>query len=167
MTHISEGFEEVHYGDIIDCVLHYGPCNYECIRGQTGIKHLTLGLALGDLLDSEKLKIDKNDLYTVADDSSASYELKSESLSDEHYKGLPFEPFQVQEQINEYNVEIPLKARLAVAYGTKYPVRAGRKKGENWQKDIRKAINYYFRALTGKWISESDITEYFKNFKDE
>lgn len=90
---------------------------------------------------------------------------KPNTFSDDHYQKMPIQAIDVQEQIIEMNIAIPERARLDIAYGTKYPIRAGIKVGEDWQKDIRKAINYYIRALTGKWAHELDLNVYFKTNK--
>lgn len=70
-----------------------------------------------------------------------------------HYTNQSIQPIDVQEQTMSQDrcQEIPIEALYCIAISIKYPMRAGRKKGVPWQDDIRKAIDYLERALSGKW----------------
>jgi len=70
---------------------------------------------------------------------------------DNHYTELPIQPIDVMEQIVAEPSELSPKQALNVAQAAKYILRAGRKEGEGWDKDIIKAINFLNRALTGGW----------------
>jgi len=67
----------------------------------------------------------------------------------EHYSDREF-IISAMEQINERET-IPPSARLDIALALKHHLRAGTKKSEPWEKEIRKTINYLERSLSGKW----------------
>ena len=79
---------------------------------------------------------------------------------DSHYKAieatLGVQPIQIME-FHASKIGIPEKAKLNIAIGDNYVTRAGTKSGEPWEKDIRKAMNHFYRALHGKWPWDDGI----------
>lgn len=73
---------------------------------------------------------------------------------DLHYTKQSIETIDVQEQIMTIQTNIPPDRRHCLAHSLKYIMRAGIKSGEDWEKDLQKALNYLHRALTGNWIDE-------------
>lgn len=66
---------------------------------------------------------------------------------DSHYKGMAVESITVQEaMMGEQSIEFLL------ATSVKYIMRAGKKSGEAFDKDLHKAMNYINRARTGEWL---------------
>lgn len=70
---------------------------------------------------------------------------------DEHYAKKAIEPIAVIEQIMG-NENMPAQSRYHVGNAIKYLMRAGSKKGEAYEKDLEKALNYIHRALYGRWL---------------
>lgn len=91
-------------------------------------------------------------------------EMSQSKLSDPHYRSQNIQPIDIQEQIQDNNKVIPDKPRHLICMSIKHIVRAGLKGDNNpWEKDIHKAINYLFRAITGKWIWEvENLDKYLK-----
>lgn len=113
----------------------------------------------------------KTDLFSLIEDNQEIEPLKQKEkqdkenkVSDDHYRAQQIQPIHVQEQIIEQNVNVPIKARHLICMAIKHIIRCGQKRDNNsWEKELRKAINYLFRALTGKWIHEVDnIEKYLK-----
>lgn len=50
--------------------------------------------------------------------------------------------------------DIPHLAAFNLALALKYILRAGKKEGQSWRKDIDKARNYLHRASTGRWLPD-------------
>jgi hypothetical protein len=71
---------------------------------------------------------------------------------DDHYSAQEIEPCQVQEQIINTLVNVPLTQRFYLAKAMKYFMRCGSKGGEHWQKDMQKGFNCIHKALTGEWL---------------
>ena len=71
---------------------------------------------------------------------------------DDHYADKSIQPIDEIEEVMEKNTDIPVKNRYSVAQSIKYIRRAGTKEGEDWKKDLRKAMNYLNRAITGEWL---------------
>lgn len=114
-------------------------------------------LRLNDILEKSAEKIDKVSI-TIEDVD------KENKLSDDHYREQSIQPIEVQEQIIENNTNVPTKARHLICMSIKHIIRCGQKSDNNpWEKEIRKAVNYLFRALTGKWIHEvDDLNKYLR-----
>ena len=86
----------------------------------------------------------------------------SSILKNEHYANdSAIESMDHQEHIIEALGNIPIRSRYAIASAAKYLNRAGNKKGDHWEDDIIKCINFLFRSLTGKWLNEVDLNKYF------
>lgn len=76
---------------------------------------------------------------------------------DEHYRNIEqsgIEPIRIMEELHKrlllQGVE-PEKA-LNIALAQKHITRAGMKAGNDWGREIEKAINYLTRAKTGEWF---------------
>jgi len=80
--------------------------------------------------------------------------------SDVHYRDIENsgdpEPIVIQESLMDRLVKagVPTRRALDIVMGQKHISRAGVKKGEDWSKEIQKAINYLTRGLTGEWIKD-------------
>jgi len=80
--------------------------------------------------------------------------------SDNHYRDAEEnghgDPILMQEIIIQMLIEqgIPPVPAFFIATAQKYMPRAGLKEGEDWRKEIGKAINYLTRAVTGEWIEK-------------
>jgi hypothetical protein len=94
------------------------------------------------------------------------YELESPTqVSDNHYRKMNIQATDIAEQIMENNVDVPVKSRYLVCMGIKHLIRLGLKKDNDWEKELKKAINYFVRALTGKWVWQVDLNELFERVK--
>ena len=82
-------------------------------------------------------------------------------LKDTHYRNKPIQPIELQEQLMDFNEEVPPKQRHLIAMASKHIVRAGEKTDNPWEQDIHKAMNYLFRSVTGMWLDEADLNKYF------
>jgi len=49
---------------------------------------------------------------------------------------------------------LPRRAAYSIGNALKYICRAGKKPGEEWMDDIRKAENYLHRATHGEWVGK-------------
>lgn len=73
---------------------------------------------------------------------------------DAHYASMPIEPVTISEMMMEVGI-IPPRARLHAAKAVEYLTRAGRKEGQEWEKEFQKALNHLHRAIYGKWPWET------------
>lgn len=73
---------------------------------------------------------------------------------DSHYASMPIEPVTISEMMMEVGA-IPPRARLHAAKSVEYLTRAGRKEGQEWEKEFQKALNHLHRAIYGKWPWET------------
>ena len=79
---------------------------------------------------------------------------------DEHYRSIEQtgdpEPIIIQESLMERLIEggVPTRRAYAIVAGQKYISRLCTKNGEDWKKELSKAINYFTRGLTGDWVGE-------------
>jgi hypothetical protein len=74
---------------------------------------------------------------------------------DRHYEEMAIQPIQVMEErmIDCHGADGPSTVQnLNLAIAMKHIMRAGKKEGQPWRKDIEKAQNYLHRALYRKWI---------------
>lgn len=77
---------------------------------------------------------------------------------DEHYRKIEdestTEPIVVMEELAERMIDnnVDTKSVVNIVLAQKHITRAGVKKGNGWEQEIEKAINYLTRALTGHWI---------------
>jgi len=75
---------------------------------------------------------------------------------DEHYSEMTIQPMGVMEEriyTDEHRTNGPTRLQcFNLALALKYIMRAGKKEGQPWVKDIEKAQNHLHRALTGKWL---------------
>ena len=79
----------------------------------------------------------------------------------DHYHKMTIEPIGVMEERmvpdnhltnGPYHIE-----RLNLSIAIKHIMRAGKKEGQPWEKDIQKAQNYLHRALTGEWLPAQEF----------
>ena len=74
---------------------------------------------------------------------------------DEHYASMEIEPVAVSEQLMKVNAQkIPAWRVYHLAKVVEYIMRAGLKKGQNYQKELEKALNHLHRAIYGRWYGE-------------
>jgi len=77
--------------------------------------------------------------------------------SDDHYQELEAagqtEPIVIMEELHERLLidGVPPNAAANIMLAQKHMTRAGAKKGEPWEKEIMKSINYLTRSVMGKW----------------
>lgn len=78
---------------------------------------------------------------------------------DEHYTNMHVQPITAMEERAQAPVDLfddgdfPDEIeRLNLAIALKYIMRAGKKEGQPWKKDIEKAANHLHRAMTGAWL---------------
>ena len=77
--------------------------------------------------------------------------------SDDHYRAIEkdgVEPIVIMEQLAATldTAKVPTDSALNIVLAQKHITRAGLKDGDEWAKDIQKAINYLTRAVTGGWV---------------
>lgn len=103
---------------------------------------------------------------TDGDTEKQQYELESPTqVSDNHYRKMKIQATDIAEQIMENNLAVPVKSRYLVCMGIKHLIRLGLKKDNDWEKELKKSINYFVRALTGKWAWQVDLNELFERVK--
>jgi len=70
---------------------------------------------------------------------------------DEHY--IELSPIEIIEKNATRMAALGVDARSIIAVGNalKYLLRCGSKKGEPFEKDLQKALNYTFRAINHRW----------------
>ena len=77
---------------------------------------------------------------------------------DEHYAGMDVQPIVVmEERMEDFDTvdDYPDPGeRFLLALSLKHIMRAGKKEGQPWRKDVEKAINYLHRSLNGTWASK-------------
>ena len=73
------------------------------------------------------------------------------SNHDKHYAEMDIQPIDVQEQILRSDNGMDAVQKHHVAEAVAYIMRAGRKEGQDWRKDLDKARNYLHRASTEEW----------------
>ena len=79
------------------------------------------------------------------------------SIADSVYQGIEdrcgVSYIRLAEDIIERD-DVPVKVRMLIAMGLKYLIRVGDK--GDWEKDLKKGLNYITRAATGKWAKNAD-----------
>jgi hypothetical protein len=77
-------------------------------------------------------------------------------LHDNHYRNIEkngTEPIIIMEELHERLINIcGANEALNITLAQKHITRAGLKSGDDWRKDIQKAMNYLNRALNGEWM---------------
>jgi len=70
---------------------------------------------------------------------------------DDHYRDL--EPIEIIEKNAQRMASLGVDPRSIIAVGNalKYLLRCGSKRGEPFEKDLQKALNYTFRAINHRW----------------
>lgn len=71
---------------------------------------------------------------------------------DSHYSTMTIEPWAVMVERIQSAPDVPPEAALALSLALKYIMRAGRKVGQPWRKDIEKGLNYLNMAIKGDWV---------------
>jgi hypothetical protein len=70
---------------------------------------------------------------------------------DDHYSTMKVEPWAVMVERIQSAPDVPPDAALALSLALKYIMRAGRKVGQPWRKDVEKGLNYLNMAIEGNW----------------
>jgi hypothetical protein len=75
---------------------------------------------------------------------------------DDHYAAMGIQPVDVQEQILLADSALSTVEKHHIAEAVAYLMRAGLKEGQDWRKDLDKAMNYIHRARNGRWIGDKE-----------
>jgi hypothetical protein len=79
------------------------------------------------------------------------------SIADSVYQGIEdrcgVSYIRLAEDVIERD-DVPVKVRMLIAMGLKYLIRVGDK--GDWEKDLKKGLNYITRAATGEWAKNAD-----------
>ena len=75
---------------------------------------------------------------------------------DSHYKRTAVsEPIEIIEDLmvkHWHRASMPPEAAYSLGNAVKYVLRAGLKQGQDYKKDLEKAMNYLNRAISGEWL---------------
>ncbi len=82
---------------------------------------------------------------------------------DEHYRAIEqngIEPIRIMEELHGRLLKLGVSADAAlnITLAQKHITRAGMKAGNDWSREIEKAINYLTRAKTGEWVDSGSLS---------
>ena len=94
----------------------------------------------------------------MIEDSITEIEQPNIKKSDDHYRDIEgsgdVEPIIIREELIARLIKngVSSEKAMLICDAQKYISRASVKSGEDWVKEINKAINYLTRAVTGDWV---------------